>query len=416
MSLLPTGEARINRLEKAGACPRNFDDQSPQNTINRKWHHYAMFGNINSAEMAYEMGFQRSYFHTGGASLLKSAALSLIALPGLILRTIVAALSIIFRIPESGYGTQHGWGAMDPFFDRGKETCQAVYMLLSGTLLGLSKLALSMFADPVLWIKHEIQANNPETNKNAAIVIIDAQEDFVKRDEDGIKADADRRGGRLGVPDGDKIVLPIAALRTAFVKDRNVVALSLDWHPIDHCSFAANAGLNQDQNALKMGEHIEVDGLDQTLWPVHCVQNSKGAKLIGIDPKVDFVVRKGLDRFTDSYSAVSDNGGRNETILHERLQYANVKRVYLVGIATDVCVAATARGLAARGYAVTIVEDGCKGVTPENHAQAIAAVRNIPGIRVANSDDLIGNHKDFTHPAPPAAAPIKTPAADATEK
>lgn len=390
MSLFSVSEARITRLEAKGSCGVDqTGNTDPKATFNRKWHHYALFGNINSAEMAYEMGFQRAYNYSASASLFKCAALSLIALPALIVRVVVAALYAF---------THHskGFEVYDPLADCCKETVQGSYMVLSGALLGTARLAASILFDPILWFRHEIQASNPATNENAAILIIDAQKDFDKQAD--AKESQEIPGGRLGCPGGSGIVPVITSLRNSFVNNgRNVVALSLDWHKLNHCSFAANAGLNADGSKMQMFQQIIVDGLRQTLWPVHCVQNSPGAELIdGIDPNVTFTVRKGMDSSTDSYSADTDNGGRNQTILRERLQYANVKRIYLLGIASNVCVWLTALSLAS-SYDVTIVDNGCVGTSPEAHKDLLEALKKFSHarIKVETSANLIAHNPDF---------------------
>src|SRR3712207_2302183 len=88
-----------------------------------------------------------------------------------------------------------------------------------------------------------------------ALILVDIQNDFIP-------------GGALAVPDGDKVV-PVA---NRLMKEFPLVIATQDWHPADHGSFAAN------HVGKKPGEMIELSGLPQILWPVHCVQNSKGAE------------------------------------------------------------------------------------------------------------------------------------------
>src|SRR5882762_9983469 len=87
-----------------------------------------------------------------------------------------------------------------------------------------------------------------------ALILVDIQNDFLP-------------GGALGVPDGDAVV-PIAnKLQTAFP----LVVATQDWHRANHGSFATN------HPGKKTFEQIDLNGLPQTLWPVHCVQNALGA-------------------------------------------------------------------------------------------------------------------------------------------
>src|SRR6516165_8600465 len=89
-----------------------------------------------------------------------------------------------------------------------------------------------------------------------ALILADIQNDFLP-------------GGALGVQDGDKVIPVANELQAAFP----IVVATQDWHPADHGSFAAN------HPGRKPFEEIELNGLPQTLWPVHCVQNTRGAEL-----------------------------------------------------------------------------------------------------------------------------------------
>src|SRR6267378_6523906 len=88
------------------------------------------------------------------------------------------------------------------------------------------------------------------------LILVDIQNDFL-------------RGGALAVPDGDAVI-PIANKLQALFP---LVAATQDWHPANHGSFAAN------HPGRKVFEQIDLNGLPQTLWPVHCVQETKGAEL-----------------------------------------------------------------------------------------------------------------------------------------
>ena len=116
-----------------------------------------------------------------------------------------------------------------------------------------------------------------------ALVLVDIQNDFVP-------------GGTLAVPDGDRIVAVVNRLQPLF----DLVVATQDWHPADHGSFAANHPGHQP------GERIDLNGLSQILWPVHCVQSSQGADFVpGLDrARWDRAFVKGTHRDIDSYSVL----------------------------------------------------------------------------------------------------------------
>jgi nicotinamidase/pyrazinamidase len=174
-----------------------------------------------------------------------------------------------------------------------------------------------------------------------ALLIVDIQNDFLP-------------GGALAAPGGDGIV----PLVNQLMPEYDLVVATQDWHPADHGSFAAN------HDGRKVGERIDLHGLEQVLWPVHCVEGSPGADFApGLDTdRIDHVVRKGLDPAVDSYSGFFDNGHRNPSGLAEYLRDQDVTHVHVVGIATDYCVKFTALDALAEGFRTTLIEDACRGV------------------------------------------------------
>ena len=174
-----------------------------------------------------------------------------------------------------------------------------------------------------------------------ALVIVDVQNDFCP-------------GGALPVPEGDRVVEVINRLQPRF----DLVVATQDWHPADHGSFAAN------HPGRRPGEHVELAGLLQVLWPVHCVQNTPGAEFHpGLEPPgIARVFRKGADPSVDSYSGFFDNGHRVSTGLGEYLKGRDVTEVYVCGLATDYCVKATALDALGLGFKTYLVEDACRGV------------------------------------------------------
>src|SRR5205809_7131957 len=138
-----------------------------------------------------------------------------------------------------------------------------------------------------------------------ALILVDLQNGFLP-------------GGALAVPEGDR-VLPIAnalARSTAF----DLVVATQDWHPANHGSFAAN------HPGKKPGDVIDLHGLRQILWPVHCVQNSRGAEFAAaLDrSRIAKVIQKGTDPAIDSYSGFFDNGHRKATGLGDYFKQEGV--------------------------------------------------------------------------------------------
>ncbi|MDE0103974.1 MAG: bifunctional nicotinamidase/pyrazinamidase [Bryobacterales bacterium] len=182
-------------------------------------------------------------------------------------------------------------------------------------------------------------AENPRSLD--CLILVDLQNDFMP-------------GGALPVPDGDEVVEVANELATLF----GYVVASQDWHPANHLSFASqHAG-------HRPGDIVEIDGLEQVLWPDHCVQRSPGADFhASIDRRrIDAVFRKGLDRNVDSYSAFFDNARRRSTGLAEHLHRLGIGSVALMGLATDYCVKFSALDAVSLGLRTVLIADGCRGI------------------------------------------------------
>ena len=201
------------------------------------------------------------------------------------------------------------------------------------------------------------------------LVLVDIQNDFLP-------------GGALEVPGGDAVVPVANRVQLAF---EHVVA-SQDWHPPDHGSFAAN------HPGRKPGETIELGGVSQVLWPVHCVQESAGAEFAaGLDrSRVARVFQKGTHPEVDSYSAFFDNGHRHTTGLARHLREVGASDVYLLGLATDYCVKFSALDAAQTGFRTWLVEDGCRGVDLEAGDSRRAREEMLrAGVHMVRSGDLL---------------------------
>jgi nicotinamidase/pyrazinamidase len=174
-----------------------------------------------------------------------------------------------------------------------------------------------------------------------AIIVVDVQNDFLP-------------GGNLQVPQGDEVVPFINEKMPEF----QLVVATQDWHPADHGSFASQ------HPGKKPGEIIELNGLDQILWPDHCVQHSFGASFAsGLNiEQIEHVVRKGTDPGVDSYSGFFDNGHKVDTGLNDLLKKKDVDTIYIAGLAGDVCVKFTALDGASLGYKTYLYKQGTRAV------------------------------------------------------
>jgi nicotinamidase/pyrazinamidase len=168
-----------------------------------------------------------------------------------------------------------------------------------------------------------------------ALVVVDMQYDFLP-------------GGSLGVPDGDQVIGPINRLIELFSQRGLPVYASRDWHPDNHCSFAARGGP----------------------WPPHCVANTRGAAFSDELrlPADAVVVSKADSADVDAYSAFNGTG------LAGQLRERGVRRVVVCGLATDYCVLNTALDARINGFEVLIVPDAMRAVNvhPGDGERAIA--------------------------------------------
>lgn len=198
----------------------------------------------------------------------------------------------------------------------------------------------------------------------SALIVIDVQNDFCP-------------GGALAVPEGDDVI-PVA---NAWMQREEIdlVVASQDWHPPNHLSFAAM------HEGRSPGEIVELEGLEQVLWPVHCVQGSQGARFaagLSIE-RFDAVFQKGVDRRIDSYSAFFDNGHRRSTGLSAFLRDQEVERCVFVGLALDYCVKYSALDARREGFAADVVAAGTRAVNlqPGDGERAFEELR-AAGVRI----------------------------------
>lgn len=200
-----------------------------------------------------------------------------------------------------------------------------------------------------------------------ALIIVDVQNDFIP-------------GGALAVPGGDEIIPLINVLQERF----DLVVATQDWHPATHKSFASNHA------GKKPFEKIMLQGLEQVLWPDHCVQGTKGAEFhAGLKMnKVAAIFRKGMDEGIDSYSGFYDNGHLKTTGLAGYLRERKVEKVYVCGLAGDYCVYYTAMDALKEGFNVSLIEDVTRSLSGQDFEKAKEDIRNLGGAIVKFADDL----------------------------
>jgi len=177
-----------------------------------------------------------------------------------------------------------------------------------------------------------------------ALILVDIQNDFLP-------------GGALAVPHGDAVISVANEQQSHF----DLVVATQDWHPPDHRSFAANHA------GKRIGDLVQVNGVPQILWPVHCVQQTPGADFTPFLKKDRWarIFRKGVDREIDSYSGFFDNGRVKDTGLAGYLRQQGVDSVFVLGLATDYCVKSTALDAVSLGFRTHLILDGCRGVNLE---------------------------------------------------
>lgn len=201
-----------------------------------------------------------------------------------------------------------------------------------------------------------------------ALLVVDVQNDFLP-------------GGALPVKEGDQII-PFINRLLEF--DFPVVVASQDWHPENHGSFAPMHG-------KAPGDHVDLCGLDQILWPVHCVQNNYGAKFPSNlnSSKIQKVFFKGSNRDVDSYSAFFDNGHLRATGLNNYLKDKSVRDLYIAGLATDYCVKFTTLDALKLGFRVFVISDACRAVNlKEGDGAAAFNEMERAGAKIITMDSL----------------------------
>ncbi len=200
------------------------------------------------------------------------------------------------------------------------------------------------------------------------LLVVDVQNDFCP-------------GGSLAVDEGDQVADVINGLMPRF--DR--VVATQDWHPKDHVSFASS------HPGKKVLDVVDADGISQVLWPDHCVQGTRGAELfprleVG---RIELVLRKGLRRRLDSYSAFFENDHVTDTGLRFYLSGLGTREIFLCGLTTDYCVRSSALDARRLGFEVTVVTDACRGVDfPTGSVGQALTEMKAAGVRLIGSTEV----------------------------
>ena len=194
-----------------------------------------------------------------------------------------------------------------------------------------------------------------------ALLIIDVQNDFCT-------------DGALSVPDGEAVVPLINQLATQF----DTVIATQDWHPAGHSSFASS------HDAADPFTMITMPYGEQTLWPDHCIQNTKGAEFHTdlTMQQIQCIIRKGFRSEVDSYSAFYENDKKTTTGLSGLLHERGIKRVVCVGLAYDYCVRFSAEDAHQEGFETIVLKDACRAIDLEGSAAAATQALSDLGVTI----------------------------------
>ena len=183
------------------------------------------------------------------------------------------------------------------------------------------------------------------------LIIIDAQNDFMP-------------SGSLAVPNGDAIIPVINKIMDEY----DLVVATQDWHPANHNSFASN---HIGKNPF---EKIMLNGIEQTLWPDHCVQGTNGAAFHPVleTRPIEAIFRKGMNSQIDSYSGFYDNCHQKSTGLAGYLREKKATDLYFCGLCADICVYFTIQDAMTEDFNCFLIEDATQALD----VAGFPAVRN----------------------------------------
>jgi nicotinamidase/pyrazinamidase len=216
-------------------------------------------------------------------------------------------------------------------------------------------------------VRTALAAGKISPDDKSVLIVVDVQNCFLP-------------GGSLAVTNGDQVIPVINRIAKGF---SNVV-LTQDWHTPGHISFASA------HSGAKPFDTIKLPYGDQVLWPDHCVQGTSSAdisKEISI-PQAELIVRKGYHKDMDSYSAFVEADHKTPTGLGGYLTQRGIEKAFVVGLATDFCVAWTAMDARNVGLDTYVVEDACRGIDTGGSLAAAWAAMEKAGVKRIASEDL----------------------------
>ena len=218
----------------------------------------------------------------------------------------------------------------------------------------------------------DVPMDESAMQKNTALIVVDVQNGFTP-------------GGNLAVAHADEIIPCINQLACYF----DNVILTQDWHPADHISFAENHAGKQ------AFETIELPYGNQVLWPAHCIQATHDAEFhpaLNI-AKAQLVIRKGYHQQIDSYSAFMEADHKTTTGLAGYLKERAIDTVFVVGIATDFCVAWTAIDACKLGFKTYVIADACKGIDLNGSLQHAWQEMLVHGVKRIYAKDIVNSNQ-----------------------
>ncbi len=172
----------------------------------------------------------------------------------------------------------------------------------------------------------------PPLQPHDALLLVDVQNDFCP-------------GGALPVAEGDRVVPVLNRWIEAATRGGATIVASRDWHPPHHVSFHERGGL----------------------WPAHCIQGTRGAEFhpdLRL-PQDHLLVDKGTDPDLDRYSDFDHSG------LGDALRKRGVTRLWIGGLALEVCVRATVLEGLAEGFEVHVIAPATRPVDPQQTEQVL---------------------------------------------
>ncbi len=187
-----------------------------------------------------------------------------------------------------------------------------------------------------------------------ALLVIDVQNDFLP-------------GGKLEIKGGNQIISKINDIMNSY----NLIVATKDWHPENHISFSSN------HEGKNVGDIIKHNGINQILWPNHCIQETFGSKFPKElnHNKINKIIYKGTNKDIDSYSGFNDNAKDTSTELSIFLKDKGVDKLDCVGLATEYCVKHTALDAVKEGFNTRVIMSCTKGLSNNDIKDAINEMR-----------------------------------------